>query len=32
MYKNGTELMSNKAILTDVLMDIEAWGFKIIED
>jgi beta-galactosidase len=31
-YKNGTELLSNKPVLQNSTMELEAWGMKIIEE
>jgi beta-galactosidase len=31
IHKNGNDLMSNQPILMDSFMDVEGWGFKIIE-
>ena len=31
-YKNGTELLSNKAVSQNSSMDLEAWGVKIVEE
>ena len=32
LYKNGTELLSNKAVLQNSSMDLDAWGVKIVEE
>lgn len=32
VYKNGTELLSNKAVAQNSSLDLEAWGVKIIEE
>ena len=32
LYKNGTELLSNKAVLQNSALDLEAWGVKIVEE
>lgn len=32
LYKNGTELLSNKAVSQNSSMDLEAWGVKIVEE
>jgi beta-galactosidase len=32
VYKNGQELLSNKAILQNSSLELEAWGVKIIEE
>lgn len=32
LYKNGTELLSNKAVSQNNSLDLEAWGMKIVEE